>query len=183
MNMKIVLAGLLVVLMTTGSQCINDGFLVAVNLPISKTWAINPGPTTTFGGSATAIVLANQLDASYKDKVKNARYYDIRVSVGGTYAGNVNGTASINGTRLLSFSGSWANFQTPQSLLGSSSHITPDPAGVAVLVSALNAFSTNPAQVVSLSANGSLSQGPVPSGLTFTVEILAQVDAEVGDGD
>ena len=82
-------------------------------------------------------------------KSRSARYYDIRVSVIGTYSGNVNGTATIrkdNGVAspLLTFSGSWADFQTPQSLLGSSPHITPQPAGIAVLVSALNAFTTNP---------------------------------------
>lgn len=180
MKMKLVLAALLIVLLNTGSSCVNDGFLVAVNLPISHTWAINGGSSTNFSGSTTTITLANQIDASYSDKIQGARYYDIRVSVGGAYSGNVNGTAYINGTPLLTFSGSWADFQTPQSLLGASPHVTPQTAGVVVLVNALNTFKSNPSTVVTLSANGSLSQGPVPNGLTITVEILAQVDAQVG---
>lgn len=188
MKMKLVLAALLIVLLNTGSSCINDGFLVAVNLPISHTWSINGGNTTTFNGGITQVALANQIDESYRDKVKGARYYDIRVSVGGTYSGNVTGTAYIGTTQssrvpLLTFSGSWADFQTPQSLLGSSSHIAPQGAGVALLVSQLNAFATNNSVVVYLSADGSLSQPPVPNGLTLTVEILAQVDAQVGGGD
>jgi hypothetical protein len=181
MKIRLVLAALLILLLNTGSSCINDSILVAVNLPISGTYSINGGNTTNFSGT-TNIKLADQIDASYSDNLTTARFYDIRVSVSGAYAGNVNGTASINGTQLLTFSGSWADFQTPQSLLGSSPHITPQPAGVAVLVNALNSFTTNPATIVTLSANGSLSQAPVPNGLTVTVQILSQVDAQVGSG-
>jgi hypothetical protein len=187
MKMKLVLAALLVVLVTTGSTCINDSILVAVNLPISATWAINGGNNPNFSGSTTTVGLASLIDASYTDKIQKARFYDIRVSVAGAYSGNVNGTASIGTTQgnmvpLLTFNGSWANFQTPQSLLGSSPYITPQPAGVAVLVSQLNAFTSNPQTIVYLSANGSVSQAPVPNGLTVTVEIFAQVDAQVGNG-
>ena len=57
------------------------------------------------------------------------------------------------------------------------------PAGIAVLVSALNNFVADPNTTVNLSANGTLSQGPVPNGLSLTVEIFAQVDAEVGSSD
>lgn len=181
MKMKLLLAGLLIVLLNTGSSCINDGFLVAVNLPISQTWAINPSTTNaTFSGSRTAVALANQIDESYRDKIKNARYYDIRVSVGGDYSGSVAGTANINGTPLFTFDGTWAQLHTPQSLLGSSARIHPQTAGVNVLVNALNAFSNNNSVVVNLDATGTMSQLPIPSGLTLTVEILAQVDAQVG---
>jgi len=183
MKMKLLLAGLLIVLLNTGSSCINDGIVVAVNLPISHTWNVNSGTNTNFSGSSTPIVLANQIDGSYKDKVKGARYYDIRVSVGGTYSGNVSGTAYINGIPLLTFNGSWTDFKTPQSLLGSSTHVTPQTAGVAALVSALNNFTSNSSTTVTLSANGNLTQSPVPAGLTVTVEIFAQIDAQVNGGD
>lgn len=188
MKMKLVLAGLLIILLNTGSSCVNDSILVAVNLPISGSWNINGGSNTNFSGSTTAIALAEQIDASYTDKIQNARYYDIRVSVSGAYAGAVSGTATIrknNGvtTPLLTFNGSWADFQTPQSFLGSSPHITPQPAGIAVLVSALTDFTSNPTTVVYLAANGSLSQAPVPNGLSVKVEIFTQVDAQVGSGD
>ena len=187
MKIKIVLAALLIVLINTGSSCINDSILVAVNLPISASWSINGGNNTNFTGSTTSIALAEQIDASYSDKLQKARFYDIRVSVAGAYSGNVTGTASIGNTPttpvpLLTFNGSWADFQTPQSLLGNSTHITPQAAGVAVLVSALNSFTSNPSTVVYLSANGSVSQAPVPNGLSVKVEIFTQVDAEVGSG-
>ncbi len=183
MKMKLLLAGLLIVLLNTGSSCINDGFLVAVNLPVSQTWQINEGPNPNFSGQTTQFVLANQIDESYRDKIQGARYYDIRVSVGGAYSGSVSGTAYIDGTPLLNFNGTWADFQTPQSLLGTSPHVTAVNAGVAVLISKLNAFVTNNQTTVSLSSQGSLSQGPVPKGLTVTVEVLAQVDAQIGGGD
>jgi hypothetical protein len=184
MKIKLVLAALLIMLLNTGSSCINDSILVAVNLPISATWAINRGDDTTFSGS-TQVTLADQIDESYRDKVEKARYYDIRVSVAGAYSGNVSGTANIGlspttSVPLLKFNGSWDDFKTPQSLLGSSPHITAQPAGVAVLVSALSSFGNNPAMIVYLSANGSVSQAPVPDGLTVTVEVFAQVDAQVG---
>src|SRR5512140_310408 len=182
MKIKLVLAALLILLLNTGSSCINDSILVAVNLPISATWSINGGNNTNFTGSTTPITLASLIDESYSGKLQTARFYDIRLSVSGAYSGNVNGTASINGTPFLTFNGSWADFQTPQSLLGNSTHITPQPAGVAVLVSSLNSFTTNPATVVTLSATGSLSQAPVPSGLKVTVEVFSQVDAQIGSG-
>jgi hypothetical protein len=181
MKMKIVLAALLIVLLNTGSSCINDGFQVAVNLPISHTWTINKGTNTHFTEAATAIALANQIDASYQNKIKGARYYDIRVSVGGPYTGTVtNGVATINGTKLFDFHGTWDQLKTPQSLLGSSSLITPNTAGVLVLVNALNSFVTNSSTTISLAASGDLSTAPNVDGMTLTVEILAQVDAEVG---
>ncbi|MBP1647123.1 MAG: hypothetical protein H6Q30_568 [Bacteroidetes bacterium] len=183
MKMKLVLAALLIILINTGSSCINDSILIAVNLPIKHTWPINGGNNVNFTGAATTISLAQQIDASYSEDIQKARYYDIRVSVGGDYSGVVTGTAYINNTPLLTFSGSWTDFQTPQSLLGSSTHITPQPAGVVVLVNSLNTFASNPGTVVTLSANGTLSHAPVPDGLTLTVEILAQVDAEVGGGE
>ena len=184
MKMNLLLAGLLIVLLNTGSSCINDGFLVAVNLPISQTWPINSSTTNrNFSGISTAIVLAKQIDESYRDKIKNARCYDIRISVGGDYAGSVIGTANINGTPLFTFDGTWAELHTPQSLAGSSPRIHPQTAGMNVLLNQLNAFSSNNSVVVNLDASGSMSQLPIPSGLTVTVEIFAQVDAKVGGGD
>lgn len=187
MKMKLVLAGLLIILLNTGSSCINDSILVAVNLPISGTWPIHGGNDPTFSGTAT-VKLVDQIDASYSDVIQAARYYDIRVSVSGAYTGNVSGSATIqkniNGVvaPLLTFNGRWDDFKTPQSLLGSSPHIVFDQAGIAVLVSALNTLKTDPSTTLYLTANGSVNQTPVPGGLTVTVEILSQVDAQVGSG-
>ncbi len=188
MKMKLVLAALLILLLNTGSSCVNDSILVAVNLPISHSWAINGGNNPNFSGSTTSVVLADQIDASYSDKIEKARYYDIRVSVAGTYSGSVSGTAYIGLTPssrvpLLTYSGLWSDFQTPQSVLGSSPHVTPQAGGVAILVSALNSFVSNPSTVVYLASDGSLSSAPVPNGLSVKVEIFAQVDAQVGSGN
>jgi hypothetical protein len=179
MKTKALLLLLLGILATTGSTCINDGFLVAVNLPISNCFSINSGPTLSFSGSLT-IKLADQIDASYLNKIKAVRYYDVRVSVQGTYTGSVSGSATINDVPLLTYTGQWSDFATAQSLLGSSTHITSNATGVAELVRVLNLFKTDQTVTVKLSSTGSLSgQTPVPAGLSVCVEILAQVDAEV----
>ena len=185
MKTKILLFSLLVVLATTGSTCINDGFLVSVNLPINPCFTINPGPTLTFNPSITD-TLALAIDPSYRENIKSARYYDIRVSVLGTYNGTVNGTVYIQRSgssgqqALLTFTGNWSDFSTPQSLLGTSSHVAPVTVGVQELLTALNSLTVNPNTYVKISAVGSLSgQSPVPSGLSLCVEILAQADAQV----
>ncbi len=182
MKMKLVLASLVIILLNTGSSCINDSILVAVNLPMSNTWPIKGGSEATFGGTTT-IKLADQIDASYTDNIQNVRYYDIRVSVSGAYDGNVSGSATIkngNGpvTPLLTFSGPWTKFQTPQSLLVPSQYIHFDGNGLTVLLKALTEFKTNNSTTVSLAGSGSVDKIPVPDGLTVTVEILSQVDAE-----
>jgi hypothetical protein len=184
MKTKVWLLLLVVLLATTGSTCINDGFLVAVNLPIQACFAITPGPTLnwtpTDPGQPVVVKLGDQIDASYLDNIKNVRYYDIKVSVKGTYAGSVSGIAYINNTPLLTYSGAWSDFAAGQSLLGSSTHITPQSGGITTLLASLNLLKTNPATTVALSSSGSLAgQTPVPAGLSVCVEILAQVDAEV----
>jgi hypothetical protein len=172
------------ILATTGSTCINDGFLVAVNLPIQACFTIKPGSTLSWTpsdpGQPVVIHLADQIDASYLNNIKNVRYYDLKVSVMGTYTGSMSGIAYINNIPLLTYSGQWSDFSTPQSLLGGSTHITSQVAGVTELVRVLNLFTSNSAITVSLASSGSLSgQSPVPPGLSFCLEILAQGDAEV----
>ena len=180
MKTKALLLLLLGILATTGSTCINEGFLVAVNLPISACFAINPGPSTSYDGTV-AIKLADQIDASYIDEIQTVRYYDIRVSNQGTYADSVvNGRAFINNILLLTYAGKWSDFATPQSLLQNSTLIQTQAAGLNELVRALNQFKTDPATTLYLRSTGRLTGAPpVPSGLSVCVEILAQVDAKV----
>jgi hypothetical protein len=182
MKTKVLLLLLVGLLATTGSTCINDGFLVAVNLPIKATFAINAGPNLVFSGTQT-VKLVDLIDETYRDNIKSARYYDIRISTAGTYNGTVYFTAKIDGTEFLKVKTQpwpWSDFATPQSLLGTSTKIEPVAAGLAQLVSRLNAFKTDPTVSIVLSADGTLSgQAPVPTGLSVTLEILAQVDAEV----
>lgn len=184
MKTKALLLLLIGLLATTGSTCINDGFLVAVNLKIPGCFPIQPGPnlswTITDPGQPIIVKLAQQIDESYMENIKNARYYDLRVRVEGTYSGTVSGICYINNTPLLTFSGNWSDFANGQSLLGKSQNIAVQTPGVAVLVAALNQFRTDPLTEVRLSSSGSLSgQSPVPAGLSVCLDILAQVDAEV----
>jgi len=178
MKAKIVLAALLVYLVTTGSSCIKDPLVVAVNFPFSGCYAINPGDNPDFGGFTT-VTLRDQVPSSFADDIRSARYYDVRVWTTGTYSGNVSGTASINGIVMLNYSGAWSDFNTPQSLLGSSPHITPQTPGLLELARVLAEFPTNPAVALTLSSSGSVSDVPVPDGLQVCVEVLTQGDAEV----
>lgn len=171
MKARMVLAAMLVALTTTGSDCINDGFLVSVNVEgLSGSYAINPGGTLTFDESVT-VPSSTYLNTDF-GSFQGVRIYDVRVHTVGTYGGTATGTVNVNGVPAISFNGSWAAFNTPQSLL-SSNLITRSPAGVSALIGAILQ-----GQNVTLQAIGSVSQGPVPSGLSIVVEIFAQVDAQ-----
>jgi hypothetical protein len=178
MKAKIILAALLVYLVTTGSSCIKDTFLVVVNFPFSGCYDINPGDNPVFGGF-TSVTLRDQVPASFRDDIREARYYDIQVWTTGTYAGNINGTASINGITMLNYSGAWSDFSTPQSLLGNSPYITPQTPGLLELARVLLEFPTNPNVTLTLASSGSVSSTPVPDGLQVCVQVLTQGDAEV----
>lgn len=170
MKMRVVVVALFAALVTMGFQCINENFLVSVNIQgISGTYKINPG-----NGQFNDCVTKNAgdyLDQNYKT-FSNARIYDIKVSTIGTYTGNLNGTATINGTAILSFNGSFAYFNTPRSLL-TDPNITRNPAGINVLVNAINNK-----QIVTLCGVGAATPGPFPDGQYVKVEVFGQVDAE-----
>jgi len=183
MKTKVLLLLLVGLLATTGSTCINDGFLVAVNLPIKATFNINAGPNLAFSGTYV-VKLADQIDASYLEHIQNARFYDIRISTTGTYNGTLYVIANIDGVKLVATKTQpwpWSDFATPQSLLLGSTKLEVDSLGLKQLGTKLVQFKASPqTTTVTLSANGTLSgQTPVPSGLALVVEILAQVDAEV----
>jgi hypothetical protein len=182
MKTKALLLLLIGILATTGSTCIQDGFLVSVNVPIKATFPINAGPNLVFSGSQT-IKLSDLIDASYVDNLKNVRYFDVRISTTGTYNGTVFVTGSIDGSELIKTKNTptpWSDLATPQSLLGGSTKFDFQTAGLTQLMVKLNQFKSNPNTTVTLSANGTLSgQTPVPSGLALVVEIFAQADSEV----
>jgi hypothetical protein len=171
MKARFILAVLLIAMTTTGSDCINDGFLVSVNVEgLNGTYAINPGNNTSFNGSVT-IAASSYLNTDF-GSYENVRVYDVKVHTLGTYSGTANGTLEVNGVSAIGFSGSWAQFSTPQSLL-TSPLITRYPGGITTLVNAvLNS------QDVTLHGFGTVSTAPVPSGLSVVIEIFAQVDAQ-----
>jgi hypothetical protein len=182
MKTKVMIGIVLAALATTGSQCINENFLVAVNLPIPICHAINPGPNTFAGKDSVNLV--NQIDPTYLGKLKAARYYDIQVWVTGNYDSTVAGDAYIvvNNIdyRILHFNGKWSDFKTPVSILNAGSKITLDNTGLQKLTDVLNQFITTGRGTVVLKGAGTLSgTTPVPSGLGLCFEIFAQADAEI----
>ncbi len=180
MKKTMVLVTLLVALTTMGFECINDPIIVSIAMdPISRCYNINAGPDINYTGSAT-IDPSTLIDDSYEDKIVDARVYDITVQVTGAFTGSVtNGVVRINGTPLLTYSGTWADFSTPQSLLGTSPHVIPQAAGIAILI---NALKQKPLPLITLSSTGTLTGAgvpPVPSGLSVCASIYAQVDGNV----
>lgn len=177
-TMTFVLVTLMAALASVGFNCINDSFQVAVNLPLVQEYPVIPGPAGPYSGSAV-VKLKDIIDQSYLDKMKNVRAYDIRVSTTGQYGGNVSGAVTIDGTTILTFSGAWNQFNTPQSVLGTSTLVSSQPLGVQALLNKLNAFKTDQNVTVTLAGNGSITGTTVPSGLVLRIEILSQVDAEI----
>ncbi|MBI5473047.1 MAG: hypothetical protein HY961_11955 [Ignavibacteriae bacterium] len=173
----------LALLSSIGASCVNDDVLVVLNLgPIVGKYRVPPGENTTFAGSIT-IRLDSLIPPGYASTLKQARVYDIRVRVEGAYDGRVSGESHVkvgSGTRtsLIKFpaSGSapWSSFSTPQSLLGSSPLLAPDPSGISQL---LQAFSTTPLPTITLFADGHLDVAPVPGNLYVIVEVYLQADA------
>jgi hypothetical protein len=195
MKAKLLLLVLLVALMTNGSSCINEGFIVPVNLKINPCYNINSGPIGPFGGIQT-VYPVNLIDESFAENIKGARYYDIQVTGNGSYAGgNVVGVVyvSLNGGAeqpLLLLGGGashatpvpYSSFATPQSLLGTSPYVGTSAGGVAILTNALNQLSTNPNTYITLRAAGQVSgTAPVPSGLSVCIAVLAQADASLNN--
>jgi hypothetical protein len=178
MKIRMMLAALVVLLVTNGSSCFNDEFVVAVNLPINAEFAVNPSSGTSYNGQVT-LRLKDLIDPSFLDELQDARFYDIRVYVKGSYGGSVNGSGSINNIPVVTFEGPWAEFQQPQSLLQKSTLLQAQQAGLIELARVLNEFKTNPDVTVILASSGNVSQAPVPPGLMVGVEILSQVDSKV----
>jgi hypothetical protein len=182
MKTKALLLLLVGILATTGSTCIQDGFLVSVNVPIKATFPITAGPNLAYNGTQT-IKLSDLIDASYLDNLKNVRYFDVRISTTGSYNGTVYVNGSIDGSGLIQTKSTptpWSDLATPQSLMTDTTKFNFLAPGLQQLFNKLTAFKSNPNTTVTLSANGTLSgQTPVPSGLALVVEIYAQADAEV----
>jgi hypothetical protein len=182
MKTKALLLLLIGLLMTTGSNCIQEGFLVSVNIPIKATFPINAGPNLVFSGSQV-IKLSDLIDASYVDNLQNVRFFDVRISTTGAYNGTVFVTGLIDGVELIKTKNTptpWSDLATPQSLLTGTTKFDFNTLGTAQLMTKLNQFKSNPNTTVTLSANGTLSgQTPVPTGLALVVEIYAQADSEV----
>lgn len=165
---------LFVAMLTMGFDCINENALVSVNIPgLTGTYNINAGNNANFNG-AVAILASDYLNLGFDNiNLNTTRIYDIRVSTIGSYGGNVQGQVLVNGTPILSYNGPWSSFNKPQSL-AISPLLTRNGAGITTLISSVKSK-----QDITLTGTGTVSQLPVPSGLSVQIEVLAQVDAEL----
>jgi hypothetical protein len=191
MKPKILFLALLLALATHGSSCINQGFIVPVNLTVHGCYAVPSGSTVPLVFDQTMpYALSALIDATFRENIRDARFYDIQISTEGTFAGNVVGIIYVNGQPLLNIGGgesatapvSWSVFREPQSLLAASPYLHTSPSGAAALASALKAFANSPDVSITLRALGQVSgSSPVPEGLSVCVKILAQADAALND--
>jgi hypothetical protein len=177
MKVRIVLLAVVVLFATGGWDCFNENINVPVDVKFSAAYPINAGQNLTFGGTKS-IVVRESVKESFRDDISQGRLYDIQVRATGTYNGSVAGSAAVNGVTFLTYSGNWSDFSEWQSLLGKSTHITPQAAGVNELATVLKNLS--PYDIVYLSGGGTLSgQSPVPGGLAVEIQVLGQADAKI----
>jgi hypothetical protein len=177
MKSRIVLLALVVLLTTGGWDCFNEDIGVPVDVSFTTVYPINSGTNLNYGG-VRYVYPKDSVDENFQDKLASGRLYDVQVRTVGTFSGSVSGTASINDILTLTYSGTWAQFSTWQSLLGKSPYITPNTAGLNEAVQILKNLSSNPQ--VKLSSSGSVSgASSVPAGLSVEFRILGQADAIV----
>jgi hypothetical protein len=172
-------AGLVAALATTGATCINEDITVPVNMPpMTASIPLGSGSTTSFNGTATLSV-GSLIDEAYLGNVSGGQVYDIKIYVTGDYpGGKVNSsTATVNGKTLCTFAGDWSAFKSAQSLLGGSTLITTNAAGVNELVKIFTQGSAS--TTFSVGATGSVTPSPVPTSLQLIVEVYAQANARV----
>jgi hypothetical protein len=176
MKTNVLLLVMFVVLATMGSTCVNEDFVVPINLQsISKTIPIIKGGTVSFGPTKDCITVnpSDYLNSDFSD-FSDVRLYDVRVTTIGSFAGNIqNGVILVNGSAMLGYSGPWNSFNTTQSLL-TSPLIDKSHLNTAVLLDAIKNK-----QPLTLCGQGSISQAMNVDGCAVTIEILAQVDAKV----
>jgi hypothetical protein len=179
MKTKIVLMALFVALATMGFDCINDNFLVSVNVNgISGTYFIKTGTTPTFGPPDDCKTVSDYLDKDYSNEITGVQIFDIRITTAGSYNGTINnGKVTVNGVTIMYLNGSpaWSAFNTPQSLLTSPFiDRTPGRINLNPLVNAITK-----GDPVTLCGSGSVSGTVNQTDLSVRIEVFGQVDAKV----
>lgn len=184
MKPKILIAVLILSFSTLGSDCINDPFLVAVNLDlIEGVFSVNPGDGS-FNDQSGVINIRNLIDSNFRDDIRGFRLYDIRVRVQGPYpAGTVSGDCyySLDGgpeRQFLSFAGAYSAYAAGVSLLnpGTPPLVTRNAANLALLLAALNDINNLPGTI---QLRGAGTGPAVTQTLQVVVEVYLQADAEV----
>jgi hypothetical protein len=177
MKARLVLLALIVLLTTGGWDCFNSDIAVPIDVKFTTTYPVNPGTNLNYGGTRYLNPL-DSVDQDFQDKLSAGRLYDVQVRTVGTFGGSVSGSASVNDKVLLTYSGTWAQLSTWQSILGKSPYITPQTAGMTEAANILKNLSLDPQ--VKLSSSGTVSGATsVPAGLSVEFRILGQADAVV----
>ena len=173
--MTVILIGVTTALLTMGFNCVNDPFMLSVNLPISA--LINVDQGTTSYNESQSITLNDQFDHSYADNIKNYRVYDLRIGTIGDFSGTFSGYVYIDNTLILSVNNkSWNDFHTPQSVSGGA--VQQNPQGLQYLLTKLSQVQSGQTVVVTLKTTGNISPAATV-GLQIQIQLLAQLDAQV----
>jgi len=175
MKSTIVIIILMLALSTLGSDCINENFLVVVNIEgISGTYSVNRGDNSFGPPTDCSTIDPSEYLSDDFSNYRNVRVTDIRVRTIGSFGANLqNGRLLVNGTEIMRYSGPWNSFNTPQSLL-TSPLIDRTNLNIAYLASVLESQ-----QPVTICGQGTLSQNVDQDGLAVEIIVFAQVDAEV----
>jgi hypothetical protein len=174
----LILGVLIVALVTMGSSCINESFIIPVNVPLQKDFTTNPGGSWN---DEVTFLIADEIPESLGDEVVGARLIDIEVWAENPPAEAVvqNGVVYVNGIVAATFSGTGAQFAAPVSLLnpGVPALIVKNQAGIDEIERVLNQFITDPENTsVTLRSTGTVV--PAVASQKVWVKITLQTDLE-----
>ena len=168
----------LVAMSGLAAECfdITDPFVIPVNVKdIKNTYVVTPG-TINFAPACITKNVSDYLDAGF-DVSGGGQLVDITIKTNGTYAGNIVGgqirvgPSLANLTTLVTYSGSWSAFNSPQSLLQNNVTMSLNEAGRNSLMNIIE----NQGSVV-ICHGGAFSQAAT-TGMSIDVTIFAQVNA------
>lgn len=175
--MKTALVGVVAVsAMAASCFSITDPFVVAVNVKdIRNTYNVTPG-TVSFDPGCITKNPADYIGANF-NVAGGGQLVDVIVKTNGTFAGNItSGQVRVGGSpqalqTLVTYSGSWAAFNSPQSILQRNTTMTLNQNGVNTLKSLIQ--NTSP---IVICHGGAFSQA-AGAGMSIDVTIFAQVNA------
>lgn len=166
MKTKMILLVLLAALPLMGSDCVNSGFSVAIDINgVNGAFPIKPGGGLSFAGADT-IKTKDLYDHSYT--LTGASVYDIKVRTVGPDLGTINGDVFVNNSHAFNFHGKYTDFNVPQSLITSTA-ITRDSVGLKTLIDAIR----NQSPQIILSGAGTITTAPA-AGDTVYLQIFVQ---------
>lgn len=168
----------LVAMSGLGAQCfsITDPFVVSVNVKdIKNQYNVTAG-TVNFDPGCITKNSSDYIDSNF-DVAGGGRLVDVIIQTTGPYTGNiVGGQVQVGATSgslqtLVTYSGPWTSFNTPQSLLQHNVTMNVNSAGVSTLLNLIQGQ-----QSIRICHAGSFSPA-INAGNSVLVTIFAQVNA------